>query len=75
MNKDFKWRLTGHCYKLGHDVPHAGGVVPNSVIAGRYFDAKDIIPHLFEETDPAFHSAAKPGTSLSRGATSAWAPR
>ena len=37
------------CYKLGHDVPHAGGVIPNWIIGGRYFDAKDIVPHLFEE--------------------------
>ena len=37
-------------HKLGHDVPHAGGVIPNRIITGRYFDSKDIVPHLFEET-------------------------
>ena len=48
MIEDFQWKLNGRCYKLGHDVPHAGGVVPNRIIVGRYFDPKDIVPHLFE---------------------------
>ena len=42
-------------------VGRAGGVVPNWVITGRHFDPKDIIPHLFEETDPGFHTRCKPG--------------
>ena len=31
---EFQWLLKGRCYKLGHDVPHAGGVVPNRIIIG-----------------------------------------
>ena len=61
MSNDFQWRLEGRCYKLGDDVPHAGGVVPNRIIVGRYFDPKEIVPHLFEETDPGFHERCKPG--------------
>ncbi|HWI15928.1 MAG TPA: hypothetical protein VNT02_16800 [Burkholderiales bacterium] len=52
---EFVWRLRGRCHKLGHDVPHAGGVVPNWIIAGRHLDPAEIIPHLFAETDPGFH--------------------
>jgi 3-isopropylmalate/(R)-2-methylmalate dehydratase small subunit len=47
---DFQWKLRGRCYKLGHDVPHAGGVIPNSFITGRFFDPKDLVPNLFAET-------------------------
>ena len=62
---EFQWRLRGRCYKLGHDVPHQGAVVPASVIAGRYFDPKEIIPHLFAEIDPGFHERCKPGDIIS----------
>ncbi|MCJ7829944.1 MAG: hypothetical protein MUP74_01030, partial [Desulfobacterales bacterium] len=48
--KDFEWRLSGRCYKLGHDVPHAGTVIPVWLISGRYTDPKDLVPHLFEGT-------------------------
>ena len=39
---EFQWLLKGRCYKLGHDVPHPGGVIPNWLIAGRYLDPKDV---------------------------------
>ncbi len=64
---DTDWILKGRCYKLGHDVPHAGGVVPNRIIIGRHFDPADIIPHLFEETDPGFHTRCKPGDIIVTG--------
>lgn len=64
---EFHWRLTGRCYKLGHDVPHAGGVIPNVMIGGRYFDPKDLVPRLFEETDPGFYERAKPGDIIVTG--------
>jgi 3-isopropylmalate/(R)-2-methylmalate dehydratase small subunit len=67
MTEDFQWKLQGRCYKLGHDVPHAGGVVPNRIITGRYFDPKEIVPHLFEAVNRA--------TSSLPAATSAWARR
>lgn len=66
-DSQFQWRLEGRCYKLGHDVPHPGGVVPNRIIVGRHFDAKDIIPHLFEETDPGFHERCRPGDIIVAG--------
>jgi 3-isopropylmalate/(R)-2-methylmalate dehydratase small subunit len=75
MTNDFEWRLKGRCYKLGHDVSHAGGVVPSSIIAGRYFDAKDIIPHLFAETDPGFHERAKPGDIIVTGRNFGMGPK
>ena len=72
---DMKWILKGRCYKLGHDVPHAGSVVPNSIISGRYFDAKDIIPHLFEETDPGFHMRCKAGDIIVAGRNFGMGPK
>ena len=65
-----QWVLKGRCYKLGHDVPHPGGVVPSRIIIGRHFDAADIIPHLFEETDPGFHTRCKPGDIIVTGTPS-----
>lgn len=67
MTSDFQWRLKGRCYKLGHHVPHPGGVIPNWLIAGRYFDPKDLVPHLFEETDPGFHERARAGDIIVAG--------
>mgnify|MGYP003348532014 CR=1 FL=1 len=61
------WLYKGRCYKLGHDVPHPGGVVPNLIIIGRHFDAADIIPRLFEETDPGFHTRCRPGDIIVAG--------
>ena len=52
----FNWRLQGRCYKLGHDVPHAGGVIPNRLIVAREMAARKLIPHLFAEADPGFHA-------------------
>jgi 3-isopropylmalate/(R)-2-methylmalate dehydratase small subunit len=72
---DTAWVLKGRCYKLGHDVPHAGGVVPNRIIIGRHFDAADIIPHLFEETDPGFHTRCKPGDIIVAGRNFGMGPK
>ncbi len=72
---DTEWILKGRCYKLGHDVPHAGGVVPNSIITGRYFDAKDIVPHLFEETDAGFHTRCKTGDIIVAGRNFGMGPK
>ena len=72
---EFKWRLEGRCYKLGHDVAHSGGVVPARVITGRYFDPKDIIPHLFAETDPGFHERAQPGDIIVAGRNFGMGPK
>ena len=60
-------RLRGRCYRLGDDVPHPGGVIPNWLIAGRHMDPKELVPHLFEETDPGFHTRAKAGDIIVTG--------
>ncbi|MCC7483560.1 MAG: hypothetical protein IT529_01100 [Burkholderiales bacterium] len=72
---EFHWRLAGRCYRLGHDVPHAGGVIPNSFIAGRFFDPKDLVAHLFEETDPGFHARARPGDIIVAGRNFGMGPK
>ena len=73
--QDFEWRLKGRCYKFGHDVPHAGGVVPGSIITGRFFDPKDIIPTLFPETHPDFHKQCKPGDIIVAGRNFGMGPK
>ena len=75
MTAEFQWQLAGRCYKLGHNVPHPGGVVPNRIIVGRHFDAKDIIPHLFEETDPGFHMRCRPGDIIVAGRNFGMGPK
>jgi len=47
----------------------------NWVIAGRHFDAKDIVPHLFEETDPGFHERCKPGDIIVAGRNFGMGPK
>jgi 3-isopropylmalate/(R)-2-methylmalate dehydratase small subunit len=64
---DFPWVLKGRCYKLGHNVPHAGGVIPDRLITNREFDPRKLVPHLFEETDPGFHERARPGDIIVTG--------
>ena len=73
--ENVEWSLKGRCYKLGHEVPHAGGVVPARIITGRHFDAADIIPHLFEETDPGFHTRCKPGDIIVAGRNFGMGPK
>jgi 3-isopropylmalate/(R)-2-methylmalate dehydratase small subunit len=72
---EFNWVLHGRCYKLGHDVPHPGGVIPNWLIAGRHLDPKELIPHLFEETDPGFHERCKPGDIIVTGRNFGMGPK
>lgn len=72
---DFQWRLKGRCYKLGDDVPHPGGVIPNWLIAGRHMDPKELVPHLFEETDPGFHTRAKAGDIIVTGRNFGMGPK
>lgn len=60
----FAWSLRGRCYKLGDDLPHAGGVIPPWIIAGRFLDPEVVVPHLFEAIDPGFHERARPDFEL-----------
>ena len=71
----FNWLLKGRCYKLGHDVPHPGGVIPNRLIVGREMDPQKLVPHLFEETDPGFAARAKPGDIIVTGRNFGMGPK
>jgi 3-isopropylmalate/(R)-2-methylmalate dehydratase small subunit len=64
---EFDWVLKGRCYKLGDDIPHAGGVIPNRYIIARQFDPAELVPHLFEETDPGFHQRCRAGDIIVTG--------
>lgn len=64
---DFTWVLRGRCYQLGHDVPHAGGVIPARFITARETDPAVLIPHLFEQTDPGFSTRCQPGDLVITG--------
>ena len=61
------WTLRGRCLKLGHDVPHANGIVPLRLITGRETDPAKITPYLFEEIAPGFASECKPGDIVVTG--------
>jgi 3-isopropylmalate/(R)-2-methylmalate dehydratase small subunit len=71
----FSWILRGRCTRLGHNVPHAGGVVPMRIISEVRFDPKDIVPHLFAETDPGFHERCKPGDIIVAGRNFGMGPK
>jgi 3-isopropylmalate/(R)-2-methylmalate dehydratase small subunit len=71
----FDWVLRGRCYRLGHDVPHMGGVVPMRVVSEMRFDPKDIVPHLFAETDPGFHERCRPGDVIVAGRNFGMGPK
>ncbi|HET8610602.1 MAG TPA: hypothetical protein VFM11_12780 [Burkholderiales bacterium] len=75
MSATMNWRLTGRCYKLGHDVPHPDGVIPAWLITGLYMDPKDLIPHLFEESDPGFHERCRPGDIIVTGRNFGMGPK
>lgn len=64
---EFSWVLRGRCYRLGHNVPHAGGVIPDRLITSRELDPQKLVTHLFEETDPGFHQRARPGDIIVAG--------
>ncbi len=72
---NYNWLLKGRCYKLGHDVPHAGGVIPNQLITAREFDPQKLIPHLFSETDPGFHQRRKAGDIIVTGRNFGMGPK
>ncbi len=71
----FNWCLKGRAYKLGHNVPHPGVVIPPWLISGRYLDAKDLVPHLFEQIDPGFHERSKPGDIIVAGRNFGMGPK
>src|SRR3954466_4754807 len=64
---DSFWTLRGRCLKLGHDVPHANGIVPLRLITARETDPAKITPHLFEQIAPEFAAECKPGDIVVAG--------
>jgi 3-isopropylmalate/(R)-2-methylmalate dehydratase small subunit len=72
---DFKWCLTGRCYRLGHDVPHAGAVIPVRFVAGRNVNPEELIPYLFHEIDPGFHEGAQAGDIIVTGRNFGMGPK
>jgi 3-isopropylmalate/(R)-2-methylmalate dehydratase small subunit len=71
----FEWRLAGRCHKFGHDIPHPGPVIPKWLVAGRYMDPKELVPHLFEELRPGFPEQAKPGDIIVTGRNFGMGPK
>ena len=71
----FQWRISGRCHKFGHDIPHPGPVIPKWLVAGRYMDPKDLVPHLFEELRPGFPEIAKPGDIIVAGRNFGMGPK
>jgi 3-isopropylmalate/(R)-2-methylmalate dehydratase small subunit len=72
---DYQWVLRGRCYKLGHDVPHPGGVIPARFITAREMDPDVLVPHLFEETDPGFPQRSRPGDIIVTGRNFGMGPK
>ena len=71
----FSWVLQGRATKLGHDVPHIGGVVPMRLVSEQRYDPAEIIPHLFEETAPGFHQRCRPGDLIVTGRNFGMGPK
>ena len=69
------WTLRGRCLKLGHDVPHANGIVPLRLITGRENDPAKITPYLFEQIAPRFAAECKPGDIVVAGRRFGSSPR
>jgi 3-isopropylmalate/(R)-2-methylmalate dehydratase small subunit len=69
------WVLKGRCYKVGDNFPHAGGLVPLWVTAGRVIEPDKVIPHLFEDIDPGFHERCQPGDVVVGGKNFGMSPK
>jgi 3-isopropylmalate/(R)-2-methylmalate dehydratase small subunit len=72
---EFRWVLRGRCTRLGHDVPHMGGVVPPRIVSDMRYDPKDIVPFLFADTDPGFHERCRPGDVIVTGRNFGMGPK
>jgi 3-isopropylmalate/(R)-2-methylmalate dehydratase small subunit len=71
----FGGTMRGRCWRLGHDVPHMGGVVPKHVVSEMWFDPAQIVPQLFAETDPGFHERCRPGDLIVAGRNFGMGPK
>jgi 3-isopropylmalate/(R)-2-methylmalate dehydratase small subunit len=52
-----------------------GGVVPMRIVSEMRYDPKDIVPHLFEETDPGFHERCRPRDIIVTGRNFGMGPK
>jgi 3-isopropylmalate/(R)-2-methylmalate dehydratase small subunit len=52
-----------------------GGVVPMRIVSEMRFDPAQIVPHLFEETDPGFHTRCRPGDLIVAGSNFGMGPK
>jgi 3-isopropylmalate/(R)-2-methylmalate dehydratase small subunit len=64
---DADWVKRGRCHRFGHDVPHAGGIVPLQFITAREIRPEVLIPQLFAELRPGFAESCKPGDLVVTG--------
>jgi 3-isopropylmalate/(R)-2-methylmalate dehydratase small subunit len=62
-----RWLLRGRCRKFGDDVPLDGGLIPFRLAIGRVMEPEKLIPHLFEEITPGFHTRVSPGDIIVGG--------
>ena len=65
--KEFTWKLSGKCHKLGHDMAHDGPMMNFKYVMDRVTDPAALIPHLFEESDPGFKDRVKRGDIIVAG--------
>jgi 3-isopropylmalate/(R)-2-methylmalate dehydratase small subunit len=52
-----------------------GGVVPMRIVSEMRYDPAEIVPHLFEETDPGFHQRCRPGDIIVTGRNFGMGPK
>jgi 3-isopropylmalate/(R)-2-methylmalate dehydratase small subunit len=57
----------GFCHVFGDNVALSEGIIAFKFSIGRVTDPKELIPHLFERTDPLFVSRVKPGDFVIAG--------
>lgn len=69
------WVMRGRCHKFGDNVPHGGGIVPGWILARRLVEADAIIPHLFEDIAPGFHTRCKAGDIVVAGKNFGMSPK
>lgn len=60
-------RLRGRCHKFSHDIFTDIHLMPYKYGALYPFDAEKLVPHLFEEVVPEFHTRTSPGDFIIAG--------
>ncbi len=57
----------GRCHVLGDNISLDDGIIPARFATQRVTDAKELVPHLFENVDPEFAKRVKPGDIVLAG--------